>query len=863
MKQNQSPHNDVLKNALDKIATENEHEKLQSNLRAKFNLDKKLRKKDVKKALKGQWGEVVETLLGPPVQSIGPRRRYHCPFKNHFDENPSFDYYIRDGKDQGFFCHGCGKSGGDVISLIQHLFEVSFKEALLILVQICGLKLNESSNGTSSVLTVCELAKYCQLPAEWLIKVFGLKNWKGGVICPQLDANGKSVRPRLRTSLKGAKKVIWAGKGSMVPGGLHKFQASDDTAIIVEGESDLWTACFHGISNVLSIPGNSMVKVLQLDHLDEVRNIYVLQEHGQGGKSFVDNMARRLDELEWKGHLYAFKLPVKDLSDLHKHHQEQFLDFYQKALQQAKIVEKSSFKGNTSQRAFSEYSKQSSHIWQPSESLIIEPSYTIDLPLDCLPVPLRDFIQDEIKRKGVPSQMLLPPLLSALACVLGRKVLIAPKRYDHWVEPPVFWGAIIAPPGELKTPVISAVTRYIKEIQDREWTKFENEKPFMLARKAELEEQISFYKKALRTYFEKEKGNVEELRQKLAIAQKELEEMILVPPRLYTQDATIEAFGVLLIQNPNGILWFRDELAGWIRALSRPGHEGDREFCLELWNGQGAYVFDRIKRGPNRIPHMFGCIFGGIQPAKLKRLLANQGTLKEGGDGLLQRFQALIWIDSQRRIRKDFPTNEAVEAQMRKIFEGLWALDLSSREFEQIEDTPVLRFDESAQELFNSWLEDLEDRLCDKSLEESPAFCAHLAKYRGFMPRLALLYHMVNWVDGRTTSSRIPLETAQMAAATVDYLELHARKVYDIELNKGLNAAQKVLELILKGRIYDGMPISELTKEKPINRFQSDDYQSALSILEQRHFVHLEREETNGRPMTRIRVNPELEQDDV
>ena len=35
------------------------------------------------------------------------------------------------------------------------------------------------------------------------------------------------------------------------------------------------------------------------------------------------------------------------------------------------------------------------------------------------------------------------------------------------------------------------------------------------------------------------------------------------------------------------MLLLRDELSGWMRALDKPGHEGDREFYLEAWNGTG------------------------------------------------------------------------------------------------------------------------------------------------------------------------------------------------------------------------------------------------------------------------------------
>jgi len=50
------------------------------------------------------------------------------------------------------------------------------------------------------------------------------------------------------------------------------------------------------------------------------------------------------------------------------------------------------------------------------------------------------------------------------------------------------------------------------------------------------------------------------------------------------------------------MLVLRDELSGWLRALDKPGREGDREFYLEAWNGTGSYTVDRIGRGTIHIP---------------------------------------------------------------------------------------------------------------------------------------------------------------------------------------------------------------------------------------------------------------------
>lgn len=67
--------------------------------------------------------------------------------------------------------------------------------------------------------------------------------------------------------------------------------------------------------------------------------------------------------------------------------------------------------------------------------------------------------------------------------------------------------------------------------------------------------------------------------------------------RYLVNDTTVEKLGELLNHHPNGLLLFRDELSGFLHTMDRPGHENDRAFYCEAWNGTGAYTYDRIGRG--------------------------------------------------------------------------------------------------------------------------------------------------------------------------------------------------------------------------------------------------------------------------
>src|SRR5215212_3121423 len=115
--------------------------------------------------------------------------------------------------------------------------------------------------------------------------------------------------------------------------------------------------------------------------------------------------------------------------------------------------------------------------------------------------------------------------------------------------------------------------------------------------------------------------------------------------RYKTEDATVEKISEILLENPRGILVHRDELSGWLRNLDKQGREGDRSFYLEAWNGTGSFDVDRISRGSLHVPALCLSILGSIQPGPLSTYVYQATKGEKGDDGLLQRFQLLVWPD--------------------------------------------------------------------------------------------------------------------------------------------------------------------------------------------------------------------------
>ena len=72
------------------------------------------------------------------------------------------------------------------------------------------------------------------------------------------------------------------------------------------------------------------------------------------------------------------------------------------------------------------------------------------------------------------------------------------------------------------------------------------------------------------------------------------------------------------------------------------GHQNDRPFYLESWNGLHPYDGARIGRGDFFIPNLCLSLFGGIQPPRLAQYLRNPKVCLTT-DGALQRLQLLVY----------------------------------------------------------------------------------------------------------------------------------------------------------------------------------------------------------------------------
>ena len=265
-------------------------------------------------------------------------------------------------------------------------------------------------------------------------------------------------------------------------------------------------------------------------------------------------------------------------------------------------------------------------------------------------------------------------------------------------------------------------------------------------------------------------------------------------------------------ENPRGILYFRDELVGFLVNLDREDRKGDRSFHLEAWVGDGNHTTDRIGRGTIDTSNLCESVFGGIQPSKLISYLSAAVKNIEN-DGLIQRFQVLVYPDEPQdwQLIDQYPDHEAKNRAF-AVFERLAEMDFCANgaTLEEGEKAPHFHFAPDAQGFFYDWLTAHERKL--RRNGEEPIMIEHLAKFRSLMPSLALIFHLIEVADG-TASGPVTLRSTQLAAQWCEYLETHARRIYGLVNDIGLAAAFRLASKIKEGAIQDGFTARDVYRK--------------------------------------------------
>jgi hypothetical protein len=369
-------------------------------------------------------------------------------------------------------------------------------------------------------------------------------------------------------------------------------------------------------------------------------------------------------------------------------------------------------------------------------------------PVDAMPRGCRQLISEAAAAIGCPPEFVGLPMLAVLGSAIGNSRVV--KLKDGWEEGAGIYAAVIADPGEKKTPAykvaIAPATKHQAHLRD-------------LYRKAEDE-----YKREAREY-EVDKRDAQRNGQAAPPPPQ--------PPimgRTVVEDTTVEALAVVLNDTPRGVLAVRDELAGWVRAMDqyKPGGKGaDRQFWLSAWSN-GYVAVDRKSRGePLILTNPFVGVFGSIQPSVLGELGGGRG------DGLLDRL-VFAYPDPVPSRWSDSEISAGARDAYKRIYDALRERHMPEDDHGDPEPVRVhLSPDGKAVivDAINAHREEM----------ELAGFPARLkgpwSKLEAYLARLCLILAMTRAVD-TGEAERVEGQDVLRAVVLVDYLKNHARRVY-------------------------------------------------------------------------------------
>lgn len=348
-----------------------------------------------------------------------------------------------------------------------------------------------------------------------------------------------------------------------------------------------------------------------------------------------------------------------------------------------------------------------------NDNVPIDPWATRDsppLPSGLLPVIIEEFATSQAELMGADPGGIAMAALAVCAAAVPDKISIQPKVHDDsWLESARLWVALIGTPSTKKSPIISVVTRPLKEI-DRQ----------LYQSHAEAKERYEALDAKQRKASDRPRQT-----------------------RIRLDDVTIEAAQEVLKDSPDGVLLVQDELSGWFGSMEKYSGGGrgaakDRAFWLQSFNG-GSYTVNRVGRGATWIPNLSVSLLGGIQPEPIRAVARDSHD-----DGLLQRLFPIVLKSAQPGRDAPMP---ATRREYDDLVQRLHALRQPTR---GKWCAAPLRFTADAQRVWQ--------RVCERNFELQAAWelvnvklAAHIGKLDGLFARLCLLWHCIETDSGAPT----------------------------------------------------------------------------------------------------------------
>lgn len=457
--------------------------------------------------------------------------------------------------------------------------------------------------------------------------------------------------------------------------------------------------------------------------------------------------------------------------------------------------------------------------WSPATPLKTRLPDVIPLQPSMLPQTLYHFSTDQANRFNRSSpEFVMASTLTCAAALIGTCCKIAPKQFDKaWVVSQALWGLNIADPSKNKSGTMNVGVRLLKFAQQ--------------------------------TVIDP--NNRRRVAQALAEKGDDDKTPVKVPARsIIVQDCTPEALLIHMQENPNGCLVSRDEIYGWMSKMERTENAHERALYTEGFAGNNDIVQKRVTRDTVVVENIFVCVFGCIQPDRIRPLLLGRAD-GETNDGFFERFQLAIY-DNSVSSYTDSQEDLAALNRMRHVFCCLASLYENGTNL-------TMNFSVQAQNLWNNWA----SAQCESSQLTDVSDQSVMGKHPSLVAKLSLIFQLMSEAE-KTQNYRefipgavVELQHLEMAINLSELLMSHSRRIQslvteDTELQIGLQLLKNLEKLPHQ---FD---FRTLQRKKWRGLSQPDSCQVALDILKQHGYIKSIRTlGQNGKVLVRYEIHPD------
>jgi hypothetical protein len=234
-----------------------------------------------------------------------------------------------------------------------------------------------------------------------------------------------------------------------------------------------------------------------------------------------------------------------------------------------------------------------------------------------------------------------------------------------------------------------------------------------------------------------------------------------------------------------------------------------------------------------------------------------------GDDGLLQRFQLLVYPDVPKVWRNvDRRPDEEATRNADAIFQACSDLKpetVGAEDPFQGLETPFLHFAPDAQEIHDEWLGRLMTRL--RTGDDAPILVAHLSKFPSLIPGLSAIFHIADVTGGLAEPGPVSASALALALRWADFLEAHALRVYGLALARGEVAARAIANKLLSGALKGPLTARDIYHRGWAGLTDPAEVADGLDLLEDLGWLAGEQLRSGpfgGRPKLRYQINPKI-----